>query len=82
VPRGSILQAGQSYIFPYFEMVYEPEEILAELDHSLSKSRLSLPKTTRQLDWLSDLQQRIERTLPLVSLTSETARRETLVRLC
>lgn len=63
-------------------MVYEPEEILAELDHSLSKSRLSLPKTTRQLDWLSDLQQRIERTLPLVSLTSETARRETLVRLC
>ena len=80
MPKGSILQAGQSYSFrSYFEMVYEPEEILAEFSYSLTKSRLLLPKTNRQLDRLLELQQRIERTLPLVSLTSETARRETLV---
>ncbi|MEB3150846.1 MAG: hypothetical protein VKL60_17745, partial [Sphaerospermopsis sp.] len=43
------------------------------------RSRLSLPKTQKNLDRLPDLQERIERTLTRVSLTSETARRETLV---
>ncbi len=80
MPKRSILQEGQSYTFrSYFEMVYEPDEILAEFGYSLIKSRLSLPQTTRQLERLLELQQRIERTLPLVSLTSEMARRETLV---
>jgi len=60
-------------------MPYEPDEILAEFGYSLTKLRLSLPKTTRQLDRVSDLQQRIEDSLLLVSLSSETARRETLV---
>jgi hypothetical protein len=80
MPKGSILQEGQSYTFrSYFEMVYEPEEILDEFGYSFSKSRLSLPQTIRQIDQLPALRQRIERILPLVSLTSETARRETLV---
>jgi hypothetical protein len=60
-------------------MSYEPDEILAEFGYSLSKSRLSLPKTTRQLERLPDLRQRVEDSLLLVSLSSETARRETLV---
>jgi len=80
MPKPPILQENQSYTFrSYFEMPYEPDEILAEFNYSLSKSRLSLPRTTRQLDRLQELQQRIEDSLSLVSLSSETARRETLV---
>ncbi len=80
MPKRSILQEGQSYTFrSYFEMVYEPDEILAEFNYSLSKLRLSLPRTTRQLDRLQELQQRIEDSLSLVSLSSETARRDALV---
>lgn len=47
--------------------------------YTLIRSRLSLPKTQKPLDRLTELRDRIERTLPRVSLTSETARRETLV---
>ncbi|MBD2773014.1 hypothetical protein [Iningainema tapete] len=78
--RRRILQEGQSYTFrSYFEMPYEADEILAELGYALVKTRLELPRTNRQLERLAELQQRIDESLPLVSLSSETARRETLV---
>ena len=80
MPKPPILQENQSYTFrSYFELPYEPDEILAEFSYSLNRARLILPKTSRQLERLPELQQRIERIMPLVSLTSETARRETLV---
>jgi hypothetical protein len=78
--KRKILQEGREYTFrSYFELPYETDEILAEFDYSLSKGRLSLPKTTRQLDRVVDLREKIEDILPLVSLSSETARRESLV---
>ncbi len=78
--KAKILQEGQSYSFrSYFELSYEPDEILAEFGYLLIRSRLSLPKATRQLDRLPDLKQRIEDTLPFISLSNEAARRETLV---
>jgi hypothetical protein len=78
-PR-AILQEGQSYTFrSYFEMPYEPDEILAEFGYRLERSRLLLPKISQQLARLANLQQQIEESLLLVSLSSETARRETLV---
>ncbi len=61
------------------KMTYDPEDILAEFGYHLQRARLSLPQGKRTLPQLSELEQRIERTLPVVSLTSETARRETLV---
>ena len=80
MPKAPILQKDQSYTFrSYFEMPYEPDEILAEFGYSLHKSRLSLPNHNGSLKRLSDLQQRIEEALLLVNLSSETARRETLV---
>lgn len=80
MPKIPILQKDQSYTFhSYFEMPYESDEILAELGYSLSKSRLSLPNKNRPLERLSEFQQRIEESLLLVNLSSETARRETLV---
>lgn len=78
--RPSILQPGQSYTFrQYFEMAYEPEDILAEFGYTLKRSLLSLPQSTADLDRLADLKTRIQESLPYISLTSETARRELLI---
>ncbi|NES24800.1 MAG: hypothetical protein F6K41_39310 [Symploca sp. SIO3E6] len=75
-----ILQEGQSYSFrSYFELPYEADDILAELNYSLTRAELSLPQTTRQLANLPELKQKIRTFLPFVSLSNETARRETLV---
>ena len=75
-----ILQEDQSYTFRYyFELPYETDDILAEFDYSLSLSHLSLPKTTRELERIPELKQRIDDVLPFISLSNETARRETLV---
>ena len=75
-----ILQEGQSYSFrSYFEMSQEPDEILAELGYSLVRSRLSLPKSEIRLERLSELRQRLEETLSIISLSNEAARREALV---
>jgi hypothetical protein len=75
-----ILQENQSYTFrSYFELPYEADDILAEFNYTLIKSHLSLPQTFRQLTRLSELKERIEDILPFISLSNETARRETLV---
>lgn len=80
MPRRRILQEDQSYTFrSYFEMPYEADEILAEFGYTLKRSRLELPRSNRHLERLVELQQRIDESLPLVALSSETARRETLV---
>lgn len=78
--KKKILQEGQSYTFrSYFELPYDPEEILAELGYSLIKKSICLPKTTNALEKLPELKQKITSFLPLISLNNETARRETLV---
>ncbi len=80
MPKTKILQEGQSYTFrSYFQMPYEVEDILAEFDYTLHKSRLSLPLSQKQFDQLPALQQRLEDTLLLTSLSNEAARREALV---
>ena len=78
--KRKILQEGQEYSFlSYFELPYETDEILAEFDYSLVKAELSLPHTSRELGEIESLKQRIRATLPFLSLSSETARRESLV---
>jgi hypothetical protein len=75
-----ILQENQSYTFrSYCEMIAEPEDILADLGYTLSTARLTLPMTAEILTWEAELHARLERSLMVVTLTSETARRETLV---
>lgn len=75
-----ILQDNRSYTFrSYFELPYEADDILSEFDYTLIKSHLSLPQTTNPLNKLPELKQRIEDILPFISLSNETARRETLV---
>lgn len=78
--RLSILESGKSYTFRnYFEMTYEPDDILAEFDFSLRRTSLALPKANLALEPLADLKNSIQRRLPYVSLTSEAARREILI---
>ncbi|NER25332.1 MAG: hypothetical protein F6J96_32480, partial [Symploca sp. SIO1C2] len=75
-----ILQEDQSYTFrSYFELPYEADDILAELNYSLTRAELSLPQTNHQLASLPELKQKIRTFLPFISLSNETARRETLV---
>jgi hypothetical protein len=75
-----ILQEYREYSFrSYFELPYETDEILAEFDYSLIKAELCLPHTSRELGEIDSLKQRIRATLPFLSLSSETARRESLV---
>lgn len=75
----SCKKVSPTYARSYFELPYEADEILAEFDYSLQRAELFLPKTTRQLDHLPELKQKIKTLLPFVSLSSEMARRETLV---
>lgn len=78
--KPKLLREDSSYTFrSYFELTYEPDDILAEFGYSFLQSRLTLPQGTQLPEQLPELRNRIERTLPVVTLTSETARRETLV---
>ena len=68
--RRKILSESQSYTFrSYFEMPYEPDEILAELGYSLIRKHLTLPRSDRHLQRLEELKQRIEESLPLVDFS-------------
>jgi hypothetical protein len=80
MPKYKVLQEDASYTFrSYCEMSAEPEDILADLGYQLLTARLVLPKTGTLLGWEKELQARLERSLMVVTLTSEMARRETLV---
>ncbi|NER01041.1 MAG: hypothetical protein F6K30_30850 [Cyanothece sp. SIO2G6] len=80
MPRPAILDKNQSYTFSkYFELTADPEDIFAELDATLQKRALQLPARSDPLDFLPDLETRLLQTLELVDLTSEMARRETLI---
>ncbi len=91
MPRVSILKPGQSYTFrSYFEMNYEPEDILAELGCSLVRTTFDFPDfDLSKIDFTGSeeifnqsvalLQKTMQSRLPFVSLTSEAARREILI---
>jgi hypothetical protein len=78
--KPKILKEDQSYTFrSYFELPYDPDEILAEFGYQFATQRLRLPQSEQKLDRLPQLQQQLEEILPFVILSSETAKREMLV---
>lgn len=80
MPRAAIIQPEQSYIFSdYFKLNFAPQDILAYFGASLQRRSLKLPHYDGPLDRLSELKDRIEESLPRISLTSEMARREFLI---
>jgi hypothetical protein len=75
----SLLKEDESYTFrSYFEMPYEPEEILAQFSYRLEIGEWTWPVAPAPPQTPA-LKNRIRQGLPWVSLTSETARRELLV---
>ena len=80
MPKLNLLQEGKSYTFrSYFEFNYEADDILAEFDYTLIRSKLSLPKNTDILSNVQETKRKIADILPFISLSNETSRRETLV---
>ncbi len=78
--RASIIKPDQSYTFAdYFKLNFAPRDILAYFGASLQKLHLDFSPSQRRLDRLVDLKQRIEESLPRLTLTSEAARREFLI---
>jgi hypothetical protein len=79
VTRTPILNPGNSYNFSkFFELSFDPEDILAELGYGLARSPLTFPTAILPFDPLP-LQQTISQNLTFVDLTSETARREVII---
>lgn len=79
MPRPPILKPNQTYTFSkYFELAFDPEDILAELGCTSERSLLALPKFSGSLD-VASLKNRLEQDLRCVDLTSETARREVII---
>ncbi|MBD2680291.1 MULTISPECIES: hypothetical protein [Nostoc] len=78
--KAKILQPDGNYSFrSYFEFSSDTDEVLAEFDYAFVRKRLQLPSTSNQLEGLDELRQQLEDTIPYVTLSSETAKREILV---
>jgi hypothetical protein len=76
----SILNKNANYSFrSYFELSNDTDEILAEFDYTFARKRLKLPKTNHEIKGLTELRQQLEETIPYVTLSSETAKREILI---
>ncbi|MEH2196633.1 hypothetical protein [Nostoc sp.] len=75
-----VIEPNQSYTYAdYFRLNSEPEEILEYFGYKFKSESVTLPLTQDNLERLGDLKSRIEESLPYISLTSETARREFLI---
>lgn len=80
MPRPSIIQSDRAYTFAdYFKLNFAPRDILAYFDAPLQRAPLELPRSPIFDERLGDLRERIEGSLPRLSLTSEMARREFLI---
>ena len=75
-----IIQPDQSYTFAdYFKLNSDTEDVLAYFGYSFQPQLLELPKSDRNLERIEALKQRLQESLPYVSLTTEIARREFLI---
>jgi hypothetical protein len=75
-----VIQPDQPYTFAdYFKLNYDTEDVLAYFGYDFQPQSLTLPRSQQPLDRLDSLKQRLEESLPYLSLTNEMARREFLV---
>lgn len=75
-----VIQPDQPYTFAdYFKLNYDTEDVLAYFGYDFQPQSLTLPRSQQPLDLLNSLKQRLEESLPYVSLTNEMARREFLI---
>jgi hypothetical protein len=75
-----ILEAGKSYTFSdIFKLKPDLELLLEDFGYQLQRQFLTLQQFQGELDRLPSTQQRIDDGLRRIDLTSETARRESLI---
>lgn len=78
--RPKVLHPDESYTFAkYFELAYDIEDILADLDCGFERALLTLPKIDGAIPDINNLHQQIIDGIKYVSITSEQARREFLI---
>jgi hypothetical protein len=63
----------------YFKLTIDIEEVLAYFGYTHASAEVVLPHYPHQVPWYDDLYQRIQASIPYISLTSEAARREFLI---
>jgi hypothetical protein len=75
-----ILNPAESYTFAkYFELPFSPKDILLDLECTLVRAVLDLPRSPLPRERIDALRTQIEQRLSVVSSRSELARRETLI---
>jgi len=76
----NIISQETSYTFSdYFKIINYVEDILSYFGYGFEKQEFSLPRSDQALERLADLKARLKESLPYVSMTSESARREFLI---
>ncbi|WP_395142177.1 hypothetical protein [Armatimonas sp.] len=63
----------------YYRLTADMEEVVRALGYTFSRQRLTLPQAATLPDWVEPLRQEVTENVAVVSLTSETARRECLI---
>jgi len=75
-----MIREKTSYTFSdFFNMGIEAEDVAAYFGYAFQARNVTLPKTTRLLERVNDLKNRIEEGMPYVSFINEAARREFLI---
>ena len=70
--KPKVLNPDQTYTFSeYFELPFDIEDILADLDCKVDRASLVLPRYLDPLDRLNDLQEQIQDGIRYVGITSE-----------
>ncbi len=63
----------------YFKLNIDVEEVLTAFGYTFQSQNAILPRIEQPIPWHADLAERINASLPYISLTSEVARREFLI---
>src|SRR5437867_9694417 len=63
----------------YFKLNLDTDEVVAYFGYGYTSAAITLPHVDTPIPWYADLHERLTASLPYVSLTSETARREFLI---
>lgn len=77
-PSPLTTQAGLTFT-DYFKLNLDIEEVLAYFGYTFQSITMTLPKSSEHIVWFDDLHERMQASLPYISLTSEAARREFLI---
>lgn len=78
--KPKVLQPEETYTFSkYFELSFDIEDILADLDCTIERLFLTLPRDPRPLERLANLHEQIQDGIRYVSSASEQAKREFLI---